>query len=64
MRFLAADWQNRNHRLGINRPVKMLVVTFNKTLRGYIQEFVYFSNSAVLDADAISTDVNDYYSAF
>jgi len=38
MRFLAAWWQNRNRRLGINRPVSMLVVTFNKTLRGYIQE--------------------------
>jgi len=38
MKFLAAWWQNRNRRLGINRPVDMLVVTFNKTLRGYIQE--------------------------
>jgi hypothetical protein len=33
-------------------------------LRGFIQEFVYFSNSSVLDADAISNDLNDYYSAF
>jgi hypothetical protein len=33
-------------------------------LRGYIQEFIYFSNSTVLDGDDISNDVNDYYSAF
>jgi len=38
MKFLAAAWQNRNRRLGIDRPVNLLVVTFNKTLRGYIQE--------------------------
>jgi len=33
-------------------------------LRGYIQEFIYFSNSSHLNAQNISNDVNDYYSAF
>jgi hypothetical protein len=33
-------------------------------LRGYVQEFVYWSNSAHLDANDISNDVNNYYSAF
>jgi len=33
-------------------------------LRGYIQEVIVWSNSTALDADAISTDINDYYGAF
>ena len=33
-------------------------------LRGFVQEFVIWSNTSVLDADAISDDVNDYYGAF
>ena len=33
-------------------------------LRGYIQEFIVFSNSTALDADALSTDINTYYGAF
>jgi len=33
-------------------------------LRGYIQEFIYFSNVGHFNANNISNDVNDYYSAF
>jgi hypothetical protein len=33
-------------------------------LRGFIQEVIVWSNSTALDADAISTDINDYYGAF
>lgn len=33
-------------------------------LRGYVQEFIMWSNSTALDPDAISNDVNNYYSAF
>lgn len=35
-----------------------------QALRGYVQEFIMWSNTTEHDADAISTDVNDYYSAF
>lgn len=38
IKFLAAAWKARHERLGIQRPVKMLVLTYNKTLRGYIKE--------------------------
>ena len=31
---------NRRNRLGITRPVRVLVLTFNRTLRGYVQELV------------------------
>lgn len=33
-------------------------------LRGYVQEFVMWSNTAALDIQDISDDVNDYYSVF
>lgn len=33
-------------------------------LRGYIQEFIYFSNVTNYNANNISNDVNDYYNAF
>ena len=36
----------------------------SQMLTGFVQEFVIWSNTSVLDADAISDDVNDYYSAF
>lgn len=38
LKQMGAFWQRRHHRLGINRPVQILVLTFNRTLRGYIKE--------------------------
>lgn len=38
MKYIAAAWKRRHVRLAIQRPVEMLVITFNKTLRGYIEE--------------------------
>ena len=57
VRFLAAAWQNRNRRLGINRPVEVLVVTFNKTLRGYIQEL---ANRQVDKSSTLSLAVSTF----
>lgn len=57
MKFLAAAWQNRHRRLGINRPVEMLVVTFNRTLRGYIQEL---ANQQIVSNSNLSLEVKTF----
>ncbi|RAX43716.1 hypothetical protein DQ354_19295 [Arthrobacter sp. AQ5-06] len=36
LRALAASWLSRRSRLGLEAPVRILVLTFNKTLAGYI----------------------------
>ena len=38
LRSLAKSWLNRRERLGLTDPVRILVLTFNRTLRGYIHE--------------------------
>ena len=38
LRQLAAFWLSRREREGIDAPVRILVVTFNRTLRGYITD--------------------------
>ena len=38
MKALAAAWKSRTRRLNITRPVEMLVISYNSTLRGYIEE--------------------------
>jgi DNA helicase IV len=36
IRFLASAWSNRRLRLGLKAPVRVLVLTYNRTLRGYL----------------------------
>lgn len=38
LRFLVRLWRDRRADLGITDPVRVLVLTFNRTLRGYIDE--------------------------
>jgi superfamily I DNA/RNA helicase len=38
LRFLARFWRERRSNLGLSEPVTILVLTFNRTLRGYIAE--------------------------
>jgi len=38
LKYLAAYWKRRKEVLGLAEPVKILVLTFNRTLRGYIEE--------------------------
>ena len=38
LRSLAKSWLNRRERLGLSDPVRIFVLTFNRTLRGYIRE--------------------------
>lgn len=49
-----------------SRVLRIGAISTNGTqlLRGYLQEFVMWSNSSALDIDDISNDVNDYYQVF
>jgi superfamily I DNA/RNA helicase len=38
LRFLVRLWRDRSADLGLSDPVRILVLTFNRTLRGYINE--------------------------
>lgn len=38
LKFLIRYWRDRREDLGIAGPVRVLVLTFNRTLRGYIEE--------------------------
>ena len=38
LKFLVAYWRQRREDLGVHDPVRVLVLTFNRTLRGYIEE--------------------------
>jgi superfamily I DNA/RNA helicase len=37
LKFLVRLWRERAHDLGLSEPVRVLVLTFNRTLRGYIE---------------------------
>lgn len=49
-----------------SRALRIGALSTNGTqlLRGYLQEFVMWSNSSALDIEDISNDVNDYYEVF
>jgi superfamily I DNA/RNA helicase len=38
LRYLTSFWKRRRRRLGFHEPVQILVLTYNRTLRGYIAE--------------------------
>ena len=38
LKFLVRYWRERRADLGLESPVRVLVLTFNRTLRGYIAE--------------------------
>src|SRR6266511_4816831 len=38
LKFLVRFWRERRVEMGIPGPVRVLVLTFNRTLRGYIEE--------------------------
>lgn len=46
LKQLAVFWKRRNQRLGLDKQVKILVLTFNRTLRGYINELARCQISA------------------
>lgn len=41
LKFLVRYWRDRRDDLGLTGPVRVLVLTFNRTLRGYIDELAW-----------------------
>ena len=57
LRSLAGSWLNRRERLGLEEPVRILVLTFNRTLRGYIQEL---TKTQVRDSDKLYLEISTF----
>lgn len=54
LRFLVRYWRERRADLGLDEPVRVLVLTFNRTLRGYIREL---AGQQIRDDDDIELEV-------
>ena len=57
LRYLSHAWIARRERLGLDEPVKILVLTFNRTLRGYIQEL---ARETVEDVDGLNLTISTF----
>ncbi|PPF20859.1 3'-5' exonuclease [Rathayibacter sp. AY1A7] len=51
---LCGQWLSRKQRLGLTPPVRVLVLTYNKTLEGYISEL---AKTQVADSDVLAAAV-------
>jgi superfamily I DNA/RNA helicase len=59
LRFLVSYWRQRRADLGLDAPVRILVLTFNRTLRGYIDEL---TRRQVADGPDVLLDVTTFSS--
>lgn len=59
LKYLANFWVARRARLGLEEPVRVLVLTYNRTLRGYIAEL---AAQQVGDLDGLDLDVSTFAS--
>jgi superfamily I DNA/RNA helicase len=59
LKFLAAFWLRRRQRLGLQDPVRFLVLTYNRTLRGYIAEL---AAQQVGEHDGLDLEVSTFAS--
>jgi superfamily I DNA/RNA helicase len=57
LRFLVRLWRDRHTDLGITEPVRVLVLTFNRTLRGYISEL---ARSQIPEGPDLELDVSTF----
>jgi superfamily I DNA/RNA helicase len=57
LRFLVRYWRERRASLGLVRPVRVLVLTFNRTLRGYIAEL---TEQQVPAGEAVDLDISTF----
>jgi superfamily I DNA/RNA helicase len=57
LKFLVGYWRDRREDLGLAEPVKVLVLTFNRTLRGYIEELV---RDQIADGPDVRVDVTTF----
>jgi superfamily I DNA/RNA helicase len=60
LRFLVPYWRERHRDLGLPGPVRVLVLTFNRTLRGYIDRLA--REEAYASSDDIELDVTTFSS--
>lgn len=60
LRFLVPYWRERHRDLGLPGPVRVLVLTFNRTLRGYIDRLA--REEAYATSDDIELDVTTFSS--
>jgi len=57
LRSLVKSWLNRSERLGLADPVRILVLTFNRTLRGYIHEL---ASEQVKDSTGLNLQISTF----
>lgn len=57
LRFLVRYWRERHASLGLVRPVRVLVLTFNRTLRGYIAEL---AEQQVPAGEAVDIEISTF----
>lgn len=55
--FLAERWSSRRRRLGLEDPVRILVLTYNRTLRGYIAEL---AEQQTIDVDDVTLEIDTF----
>lgn len=60
LRFLVPYWLERHRDLGLPGPVRVLVLTFNRTLRGYVDRLA--REEAYASSDDIELDVTTFSS--
>lgn len=57
LRFLVRYWRERHASFGLIRPVRVLVLTFNRTLRGYIAEL---AEQQVPTGEAVDLEISTF----
>ena len=57
LRSLAKSWLNRGERLGLTDPVRILALTFNRTLRGYIHEL---ASEQIKDSTGLDLQISTF----
>lgn len=57
LRYLTNTWLARRERLGLDDPLKVLVLTYNRTLRGYIEEL---AREMIADASGLELSISTF----
>jgi superfamily I DNA/RNA helicase len=60
LRALLRSFENRRNRFEETDPVRALVLTYNRTLRGYIVDLVEQQRTGAEDPDAVDLDVSTF----
>ncbi|HEX3462581.1 MAG TPA: 3'-5' exonuclease [Candidatus Elarobacter sp.] len=57
LRYLSNAWLARSERLGLDYPVKILVLTYNRTLKGYIEEL---ARETIEEVDGLQLTISTF----